>query len=93
MSACYTSSSNNRGGGRKYNAAEDKAIFQIPATTPTEVVVVVVGVDMDIMEDTIQPTLRSHNVNCVASLVILFMSVTIGLISPIKTHKTMVLPL
>jgi hypothetical protein len=29
----------------------------------------------------------------VASLVILFISVTIGLISPIKTHKTMVLPL
>jgi hypothetical protein len=74
-------------------AAEDKAIFQIPATTPTKVVVVVMGVDMDIMENTIQPTLRSHNVNYVASLVILFMSVTIGLISSIKTHKTMVLPL
>ena len=72
-------------------AAEDKVIFQIQATIPTEVVVV--GVDMDIMGDTIQPTLKSHNVNCVASLVILFMFITIGLISRIKTHKTMVLPL
>jgi sulfopyruvate decarboxylase TPP-binding subunit len=72
-------------------AAEDKAISQIPATTPTEVVVV--GIGIAIIGDTIQPTLKSHNVNYVASLVILFMFVTIGLISHIKTHKTMVLPL
>jgi hypothetical protein len=72
-------------------AAEDTAIFPIPATTPTEVVVV--GANMDIMGDTIQPILKSHNVSCVASLVILFMFVTIVLISHIKTHKTMVLPL
>jgi sensor histidine kinase regulating citrate/malate metabolism len=72
-------------------AAEDTAISPIPATTPIEVVVV--GVDMDIMGDTIQPILKSHNVSCVASLVILFMFVTIVLISHIKTHKTMVLPL
>jgi hypothetical protein len=70
---------------------EDEAILQILATTTIEVVVV--GVDMDIMEDIIQPTLRSHNVNCVASLVIQFMSVTTDLICPIKAHKTMVLPL
>ena len=72
-------------------AVEDKAIPQIPATTPTEVVVVGVGITK--MGDTIQPTLKSHNANYVASLVILPMCVTIDLISHIKPHKTMVLPL
>ncbi|XP_073259761.1 uncharacterized protein [Populus alba] len=57
-------------------AAEDKAIPQIPATTP--IGVVIVGVGITIMGDTIQPTLKSHNVNYVASLVILPMCVTIA---------------